>query len=144
MARAVGDYVRAALCTQDNWKLYLLSNWDSIIGTIKAKVTLEKIDDDTLVLGVYDACWMQELYLLSHVLLATINQRLDQPRIKHLRFKRAGKRPPRKSSPQQSTQRTYEPVVLTEHEKRALATVDDPHLREALSSFLIRCYREKV
>src|SRR5438128_1822132 len=92
MARIVGDYIRKALPTDADWKIQLLNAWERIMGAIGTQVRLEKIEDELLVIGVYDACWMHELYLLTPTLLGIINQNLDQPRIKQLRFKRAGKR----------------------------------------------------
>lgn len=127
---------------KDSWKVQLLTNWNDIIGTLKDKVHLEKIQDDTLVLGVKDSCWMQELYMLSHVLLASINQKLDQPRIKHLRFKTAGVRAQKKYTSRLPQRRTPKPVRLKAHEQHALKKIDDPQLSAALKGFLIRCYQE--
>ena len=142
MAKKIGNLIRNILPVKNNWKLQLLQNWDSIFGNLSTKVHLEKVTDDTIVLGVIDACWMQELYMLSHILLKTINEKLDQPRIKKLRFKRVGnpkqykhlKAPPRKKE--------AKPVVLSSAEEQALNTIEDPELRTVLKKFLIRCYQE--
>src|SRR5690349_13440966 len=74
----------------NSWQLHLIKNWSSIIGKLSTKVKLEKISNDTIVLGVYDSCWMQELYLLSDELLKKINSKLDEPKIKQIRFKQIG------------------------------------------------------
>lgn len=142
MIKDLKTLFHALLPNNENWKVQLLSNWDTILGNLKTKVHLEKIYDDTLVLGVYDSCWMQELYLLSDMLIKKINEKLDQPRIKHLRFKKIG------VQKKNSTSRSYAPpintkkVVLNAHEKKALEALSDPQLREALEKFLIRCYQE--
>lgn len=144
MVRSLSDCVRAVLPEQHTWKVQLLSSWDRIMGGLGTKVRLEKIEGDTLVLGVPDACWMQELYLLTPIILANINKNLDQARIKQLRFKRAGTyaRPQRvakdKLTSVERAQRT-----LTAHEERALDKIEDQQLREALLCFLRRCDREK-
>lgn len=135
--------VLATLLPQEtDWKRSLLSNWDTVIGNLKTKVRLEKVYDDTLVLAVADSCWLQELYLLSPMLIKTINAHLDEPRIKQLRFKKAGIST-KTFTPQPTTQqKQYRPVTLTSQEQAALVAIKDPQLRSALEQFLVRCYQE--
>ena len=129
--------------TEHSWKIDLLQNWPDIIGSLKTKVNLEKIQDSTLVLSVTDACLLQELYLLSPILLKRINEKLDQPRIKRLRFKQAGiKKVKRKRAPVQKKKRLTT-VVLSTKEQNALKKIEDQELGDALKRFLIRCYQEK-
>lgn len=128
----------------ESWQADLLRNWPSIMGPLHNKVRLEKISEDTLIIGVYDSCWLQELYLLSSVLLDAINQNLDQPRIKQLRFKKVSATPSsNKQQKQVPAPRVLKPVTLKEHEIAALKNVNDPALGDALRQFLIRCYQEK-
>jgi hypothetical protein len=144
MAHPITKALHSIVKPEEQWKITLLTNWNTILGTLSTKVCLEKIQGDTLLLGVYDSCWMQELYLLSGLLIATINQNLDQPRIKHLRFKKIVPRARKKNAPaQQPVVTTPIQVTLTTRQQEALATVKDPHLRHALQQFLIRCYKEK-
>jgi hypothetical protein len=145
MIRPLGDLLRGVLPADSDWKIKLLQSWNQVMGTLCTKVRLEKIEDESLVLGVFDACWMQELYLLTPMLLANINQSLDRPRIKQLRFKRAGlytrlHRP--STQKKQSTWLKQRP--LTPREERALDVIVDVQLREALARFLHRCDREKL
>lgn len=141
MIKNIKDLLPALLKT-DNWKLTLLSQWHTIFGPLSSKVHLEKIHEDTLVLGVQDSCWLQELYLLSPLLLKTINETLDQPRIKQLRFKTIGivKQKPI-VSPKKVT--IKKEVVLTQEERIVLKNIKDPQLEHALKNFLIRCYQER-
>jgi hypothetical protein len=128
---------------KNNWKTDLLKNWYTILGSINTKVHLEKIYNDSLVLAVQDACWLQELYLLTPTLIKTINQSLDQPRIKSLRFKQASVK--KKASPPQ-TFKKRKPVVsvtYTAREQRALNSIKDKPFHDALRQYLIRCYQEK-
>lgn len=90
MTKEIKNVLSLILANHANWKIHLLNNWSTILGPLSSKVYLEKIQEDTLILGVQDSCWLQELYLLSGMLIKTINQTLDQPRIKHLRFKTIG------------------------------------------------------
>lgn len=126
-----------------DWKIKLLTKWSDIIGPLAHQVTIVKIYDDTIMLGVYDSSWLQELYLLSPELLKTINQNLDQPRIKQLRFKQVGrnsKEQQQKTVPVES----YIPIALTPREKMALNRIKNETLRTALQSFLMRCHRERT
>lgn len=128
---------------QDKWQLQLLANWDKILGHLKTKVQLVKILDDTLVLGVSDPCWMQELFLLSSLLIKTINQNLDQPRIKYLRFKTIGIKKHKKKERISQVQEIPKEVLLSTKEERALTQIGDQALKEVLKQYLIRCYQEK-
>ena len=125
-----------------DWKLSLIKNWPEIIGSLGNKVSLEKVLEDTVVLAVYDSCWMQELYLLSPVLINSINKKLDQPRIKQVRFKQAGKKKEKKAPVKPEPVKPHREITLSSREITALNDVKDPSLREALKAFRIRCYRE--
>ena len=125
----------------DAWQVYLLTNWNSIIGNLQSKVKLEKIYEDTLVLAVYDSSWMQELFLLSNALIIKINSKLDAPRIKHLRFKIA-----ERSKVKKIVIKKLEPekkINLNSKELTALGKINDQELSNVLKNFLIRCHRER-
>ena len=142
MAQSVKSLVQNIFADQDNWKIKLLKNWPDILGHLNTKVHLEKIEDDCLVLGVSDSCWMQELYMLSPLLLSTINKKLDAPRIKSLRFKKVGIR---KQVIKRAPKRRFNPFVtvpLTPKEERALAHIKDPELSASIKDFLRRCQQE--
>ncbi len=129
---------------EQQWKIKLLKKWPQIVGPLAHKVIIEKIYQELIVLGVYDSCWMQELYLLSTTLLQVINQNLDQPRMKQVRFKLIGKtRDKKKKNVAENHTNDMPPIKLTPTEQNALNRITDPHLRSALQAFLIRCYREK-
>ena len=142
MAQSVKSLVQNIFANQDNWKIQLLKNWPDILGHLNTKVHLEKIEDDCLVLGVSDSCWMQELYMLSPLLLATINKKLDAPRIKSLRFKKVGIR---KQITKRAPKRRFDSFVtkpLTPKEERALTHIKDPELSASIKDFLRRCQQE--
>jgi flagellar biogenesis protein FliO len=143
MAQPIKQLIHSVFDKPDNWKIDLLRNWDTIIGNLNTKVYLEKITDDTLVLGVTDSCWLQELYLLSHVILQVINEKLDRPRIKQLRFKKIGIRPVKKAAYTAPKPRARVQRPLTSKEKQALTNIKDAQLQQALEDFLIRCYQEQ-
>lgn len=126
---------------EESWKIYMISNWDSIIGNLKTKVRLEKIQNDTLILGVYDSSWMQELFLLSNDLINNINSKLNKPYIKQIRFKKVEytKIAEKKIKPK----KYYAKIELTSQELVTLKKIKDPELSQVLRSFLIRCHQHK-
>ena len=91
MTHNIHNLVTKLIGDEHSWKLQLLNNWQRINGDLHPHVRLEHVKEDTLILGVYDASWLQELYLLSNVLLKTINRNLNTPRIKKLQFKQVVK-----------------------------------------------------
>ncbi len=130
---------------QESWKLTLLSEWSIIMGNLAYRVRVEKIEGSTLVLGVQNASWMQELYLLSSVLLKTINNHLGKPYIQKLIFKTASFEKKEKKTPKKHAVPTtvkHTPVPLTFAQKQALATIQDSGLRDALKEFFYRCAQE--
>lgn len=144
MTKSIKDLLPTILKEQDNWKFNLLSSWQEIFGTLSSKVHLEKIQEDTLILGVQDSCWLQELYLLSPVLLKTINKTLDQPRIKHLRFKTIGIKKEKQRTELKKKQTQQIEMQLSATEQKALQLLKDKQLSQALKNYLLRCHREKV
>ncbi len=112
------------------WKLNLLKKWPEIVGQLASKVTIEKIYAESVTLGVYDSCWMQELYLLSPTLVETINRNLDQPRIKQVRFKLIGKKEQKKKK-STTPKHKDEPktITLTSTEQKALERIADPEIQ---------------
>lgn len=143
MSNEIKHLIRTVLHADNNWKIQLLDQWPLIMGNLGTKVHLEKIQDDTLILGVTDSCWMHELYMLSHLLIQKINQKLDQPRIKKLRFKAVGDKPKLAYTAPTKQQYIKKEISLTPSEQRALAKIKDPQLQDALKQFLVRCYQEK-
>ncbi len=145
MTKLLKDLVPTIFNQKNRWKFNLLNNWHAIVGNLHTKVHIEKIYDTILVLGVNDSCWMQELYLLSSVLIKTINEKLDRPRIKQVRFKKIGERTT-VGEKKNVTQRRIKPrkIILTAIELKALKKIHDPQLSSALKDFLIRCYQERI
>lgn len=139
--KTIGDFLPSVMIGPDAWKMQLLRAWPTVLGDLTPLVSLEKIDNDILILGVQDSCWLQELYMLSPLILKMINKNLDQPRIKALRFKTRGTK---KATAEKKTP-TRKPVAmrpLSVSERTALENIQDGQLKEALQSFLTRCQQE--
>lgn len=141
MASNLKELLQTLINPDNNWKTDLLYRWKEIIGPLHTKVRIEKIHNDTLILGVSHSCWMQELYLLSPLLIKTVNEKLDQPYIKQIRFKQIGLKKD-KAIIAPTIKNTYKKeVFLSKQDEKILATIADPALREAIKAFRIRLLR---
>jgi len=142
MAIYLKEILQSIINPHKNWKTDLLYRWHEIVGPLHNKVRIEKIYEDTLILGVFHSCWMQELYLLSPLLIKTINEKLDQPYVKQLRFKHIGIKYNKQKKTQSTAIKKKKEIVLTKQDECTLAKISDPVLRDALKAFRIRCYQE--
>lgn len=125
---------------ENDWKGVIMQNWPTIIGSLASRVFIEKIYQDTIVLSVTDSCWMQELYLLSEILKNKINQTINQPRIKTIRFKYGTKKNMPLMKKKQPEARSFTPRKLTAAELAALSKIQDQELSEVLARFLQKCH----
>ena len=141
MAPEIKDILSNIINVESNWKIQLFQNWDSIIGDLGEQVQLEKVVGNTLVLGVYDSCWMQELYMLSRVLIKTINSKLDKPYIKNIRFKHTVRR--KLENKKEKVESVEKKIELSFREEKTLEEIKDPELSAALRDFFIHCYKGK-
>ena len=131
----------------ESWKINLIKNWPTIIGTLHEKVSLQKIHANSVVLGVYDSSWMQELYLLSKLILKKINSHLDRPRIETLRFQciessAAKTALDKKTAADKLKNRPATPkklFTLKPDQIIAVQKIQDPQLSQALQGFLKKC-----
>ncbi len=143
MSRPIKDLLSTFMQPSDNWQVHLMQNWHTIFGTMSNHVTCEKIERDTIVLGVYDSCWMQELYLLTPTLLHAINTHCGAYKITHIRFKKVTRKSKKIPIPPTQTVVTMPTKVLSSAERATLARVTDSELQAALKNFLIRCHQTR-
>ncbi len=126
-------------CSQSDWRLTLLQKWEQLAGPLHKRVRFEKVEDDVLILGVYDVHWMQELYLLSRTICNQLNTALGGTYIRQIKFKLIE---PHKITIKQSDPVTkdiaYQEHTLTAAESQALAAVKDEDLRKSLYLFYNR------
>lgn len=126
------------------WQIQLTAQWPIIVGNLSDKISLDKIQGDTITIGVHEPSWIQELYMLSSVILKTINNHLGSPRIKKIFFRHTTKHTvtspvlPQDTAPQKRKQ-----FPLTETEKQTLLLIKDDELKHHLASFLSRCKERK-
>jgi hypothetical protein len=138
--RAISQLLTTILPQDNLWKGQLFNNWNQIMGTLASRVQLEKIENDTVTLGVSDSVWLQELYLLSTVLINTINQSLDTPRIKKIKFRHATPRTDHAPTVlKKNITHNRQQRPLTAQEQHALHAITDKELSTVLYQFLMRC-----
>ena len=129
------------------WKLTLFEKWDSIIGSMKDKVRIEKISQDALVLGVCHPTWAQELSFLAPMLKQKINTALQEERIKTVHFRIvpfAAKTKPLCPTINQTTLDADEEHCFTFMEQSSLENVSSHELRQELAKFYVRCQKRNL
>jgi hypothetical protein len=143
MSKSLKDLLGHLVPSQEEWKVRLLNEWSTIMGDLRSHVQLERIlPDATLILSTTNACWMQELYYLSDIILQKINGTLDKPYVKKLRFKQGTTYKRALKGTPQVTKTTKRTKPILQKELQALENITDPQLRDALYTFLIRCKTE--
>jgi predicted lipase len=140
MATPLGSLLTNLMQQAPSWHFTIFSSWESIMGSLSTKVTVERINNNVITLGVYDSCWLQELYHLSPLLKNRINQALDQPHIKELRFKQINAQQRKKyHAKKDNPVAAVATLPLTKEEEKVVQTVDDPELQKLLLQFRTRC-----
>lgn len=124
-----------------NWKFNLMHQWGTIMGSLVTKVSIHKIYNDSITLGVSDSSWMQELYLLSNVIKQKINATLDKPRIETIRFHYITNNADTKTITPLAQAPMTKDRALTVREKKALEKINDPELSQALTRLLQKCHQ---
>lgn len=142
VANFLDQFIQNALPNNKSWQLHLVKNWPDIIGNLSNHVRLEKIYGTTLILGVYDSHWMQELYLFSQILLDKINKQLEKPVVTHLKFKKVVR--PKQRKTKQAHAYSAPKIALSSKEEGVLSKIEDPELQNVLKKFLIRCHTQQT
>ena len=125
-----------------NWRLILLKNWSIIVGNLNQHIRLEKIQDDTLVIGVYEPQWLQELHLMSNVLIKSINKNLANNYIKKIKFKLVEKKIAIKQVNTNNSENNFNISLkyqLNSKQEIALEKIGDLQLKNYLLDFLSIC-----
>lgn len=138
MATRVKDIIPSLITTKAEWHSSLLANWDSLVGKLHTRIRLEKIEGDLLVIGVYEVHWMQELHLLSQVLMDSLNTFLGASHVQQIRFKLVEERKKIMKRKITSAPRVAA-IPLSPVQSQALTAIDDIQLKEALIHFWSRC-----
>ncbi len=145
MTASIKNLLTSIIPKEQQWKITLFQNWDSIMGPLKDKVTIAQINNDTLLLKVIHPAWAQELHLLSSMLKQKINTCLGTTRIQNIRFVTSDiktvKTNLRYRSLVEHRRKTYTENNATLNSKEAAITsnIQDAELKNALDLFFRRC-----
>lgn len=144
MAKKIKDYLPFIIPAAHGWKTRLLKHWHEIIGSLSEHLSLQRINEQQLHIGVSHPVWAQECQELVPMLRGKINTFLQEDRIKDIRFVLTGKheRPTSPSSLIRPTKKINNAatLLLTNSEQDALDVIKDLELRTELMHFLTRCH----
>ena len=148
MPRQVGFFLLDIIPREHRWKIELLKQWETIIGKLKDKVRIEKICDDSIILGVCHPTWAQELFFLLPMLKEKINAVLQKKQITNIRIRTTNfiENKQTVSSPSskygtinKGYQNRQIEHNLTIHEHALLQTIKNNELQAVLAQFYLRC-----
>lgn len=140
----IGSHLEQLLqsCNQQHyWKFLLMNRWGEIVGTLASRVFIYKIYQKSLILGVSDSSWMQELHLLSGLIKDKINtilgcNQIESIKLKYITESKTVIQKKSKIVPLQQQTKT-----LTPEEIQALKKIKDHELSQALVGFLQKCHQ---
>ena len=144
MSKPVKLFLDHCIPPEHRWKIDLFSHWERIIGSMKDRVAIQKVDADTLYLSVYHPAWAQEISLLAPTLKRSLNKIFSEPRIKHIKFCAPTPAPNQRTHIYQQNehykaQQEIPAFALTQQECGALSTVKNTDLSKAITEYLNRC-----
>jgi hypothetical protein len=143
MALPIKEVLDRILSSSDGWQSKLVKNWKACVGPLHEQIRLERIYKDTVVLGVYNVHWMQELYLLSRTILYGINHMLGGQHVNHLKFQLVARSISTRKRQRIALPLDYPCHQITHKENRALEQIKDPELKKLLYAYLLKISREK-
>lgn len=130
-----------------DWRIALIAGWQKAVGDLHTQMRLEKIEGSCLVVAVYDSHWMHELFMLTPVIIKTINEFLGSEEVAQMRFVLARgrgrfsqyERYGTKSGPVPAQKMQRKRCVLGSRHEIALRSVKDNELQEVLKAFFDHC-----
>lgn len=143
MAHHIKDSLASLLVKEVTWHTVISQQWHTIMGDLSNRMCVEKIQKNTLIIGVYDAGWLQELYYLSDMIKQKINDYLQAPHVHEIKFKATLRRKQMSSPVYEKKQFSLKKHPLSPLEQSALNRIEDTNLRSLLHEFLLRSYEEK-
>lgn len=146
-AKQISQFFNNIVSKQHSWKLRLFKKWNEIIGDLKDKVEIERIDGNLLILAAIHSVWAQELFLLSDLLRNKINVALGHEYIKAIRINTKKRTYSCVKKEKKLGKKTVcydlKKVNLNKIEQRVLEKIADQELKSCLKDFYLRCKRGK-
>ena len=146
MVKRISEVITGFVYQNSAWKTRLFNNWDNIIGPLKDRVRIEKIDRNVLILGVVHPAWAQELHFMSDLLKSKINALFDEDYIHTIRFRVITREKIKRNNFDKENQEIIDKenlknFCLNKKEYKSLSKVKDFDLKCCLKSFYLNCKR---
>lgn len=144
MFKHISELLNSLVAPKDEWKIKLFNNWDKVIGKLKDKVIILKVENKLLVLGVTHPAWSQELFMLSDILKNRVNSLFEKEHIKYIRFETLkSKNKEYKSLKNKVLDNNEKKIIkklsLTKNEYVSLTKIKDVELKENIKKFCLKC-----
>jgi hypothetical protein len=133
---------------QQDWQLKLRAEWATIMGDLSRRARLERINDTTVVIGVYDSHWMHELHALSRMMLQRMNSALSSAyppgfTLKSVRCVWVHAAAPRKRAVPTQV-REHRAVKPSAQALKRVEKLSSTGLQDSLIAYYVRCKQEKL
>lgn len=140
----ISELLNNYISEKNEWKIKLFNNWDKVIGNLKNKVIILKVENKLLVLGVTHPAWAQELFMLSDLLKNRINSLFEKEHIKYIRFKTLKFKQNKfqninKENIKFEKKNKVKKLALNKKEYKALTKIKDEELKASLKKLFLRC-----
>lgn len=142
MAEQLTKFLNNFVSPEYKWKIKLFENWETIVGNLKDKAKIERIENNMLLIGVEHPAWAQELLFLSDFIKKRINSFLGKDYIKEIRFKviNFNKKKINKILNNKNLDTTnINHLSLNKFENNTLSAIKDQELKKLLKEFCFRC-----
>lgn len=140
MAFSLNSVLVNMLAPEVDWRRRLIKEWTSMVGSLHVRMRLERVVHDTIIIGVYEVHWMQELYMVSDMIRSALNDKLGGEYIAKVRFVIADARSiTTKKQPVVACHQSIVEKPLQNAQKALLKKIEDKKLQEALSQLWYRC-----
>lgn len=113
------------------WHLELNQRFPEIFAQLTKHTKINKIYNDTLILEVYETSWLQELYMLSNIILKRL--RVDFPQINKIKFIRSRRKFKKK------LENKLIKNIISNKEIKAVEKIKDKDLAKSLLSYYQIC-----
>lgn len=113
------------------WHLELNKKFPEIFAQLTKHTKINKIYNDTLILEVYETSWLQELYMLSNIILKRL--RVDFPQINKIKFIRSRRKFRKK------LENKLIKNIISNKEIKAVEKIKDKDLAKSLLSYYQIC-----
>ncbi|MBD3231632.1 DUF721 domain-containing protein [Candidatus Dependentiae bacterium] len=149
VGKHISKYLNHFVSKDHTWKLELFQNWEKIIGKLKDKVIIHKIENNLLVLAVNHPVWANEIYLLKDLLKKKVNIYLEKEKIKKIQIKtiysyKQNQKKEKFSFFYKDKNKNPTKITLNDAETENLSKINNKELKFWLKKFYVTCKRGRV